>query len=70
VLHYCVTNVPGQFPRTASAALSAAVLPRLLRLLVDPDDAALDGACNVADGALVHPAVAATFPDLPHREVS
>jgi alanine dehydrogenase len=70
VLHYCVTNVPGQFPRTASAALSAAVLPRLLWLLVDPDDAALDGARNVADGALVHPAVAATFPDLPHREVS
>src|SRR5690606_10615993 len=30
VLHYCVTNVPGQFPRTASAALSAAVAPRLL----------------------------------------
>jgi hypothetical protein len=31
VVHYCVTNVPGQFPRTASAALSAAVAPRLLR---------------------------------------
>lgn len=68
VVHYCVTNVPGQFPRTASAALSAAVAPRLLRLLDDPGHRALDGALNVADGAIVHPAVAATFPHLPSRD--
>jgi alanine dehydrogenase len=66
VVHYCVTNVPGQFPRTASAALSAAVAPRLLRLVEDPADPALDGALNVAAGEIVHPAVAAVFPDLPH----
>lgn len=64
VVHYCVTNVPGQFPRTASAALSAAVAPRLLRLLDDPDHPSLTGALNVADGRLVHPVVAASFPDL------
>ncbi len=63
VLHYCVTNVPGQFPRTASAALSAAVAPRLLRLLDDPDHPRLEGALNVAGGRVVHPVVAATFPD-------
>jgi alanine dehydrogenase len=67
IVHYCVTNVPGQFPRTASAALSAAVAPRLLRLLADPDDPALTSALNVAGGAIVHPEVAATFPDLPSR---
>jgi alanine dehydrogenase len=67
VVHYCVTNVPGQFPRTASAALSAAVAPRLLRLLEDPEHPALAGALNVAEGAIVHPVVAATFPDLPSR---
>jgi alanine dehydrogenase len=67
VLHYCVTNVPGQFPRTASAALSAAVGPRLLRLLDDPAGPGLTGAANVLGGAVVHPAVAATFPDLPSR---
>jgi alanine dehydrogenase len=67
VLHYCVTNVPGQFPRTASAALSAAVSPRLLRLLDDPSDPRLEGAANVLAGEVVHPAVAATFPDLPSR---
>ena len=69
VLHYCVTNVPGQFPRTASAALSAAVGPRLLRLLEDPGHPALSGAANVLGGDVVHRAVAATFPDLPYREL-
>jgi len=67
VVHYCVTNVPGQFPRTASAALSAAVTPRLLRLAADPADPVLTGALNVADGAVAHPVVASTFPDLPNR---
>lgn len=61
VVFYCVTNVPGQFPRTASSALSAAVAPRLAWLLADPDDPRLDGALNVADGALVHSLVAASF---------
>jgi alanine dehydrogenase len=78
VVHYCVTNVPGQFPRTASAALSAAVLPRAL-LLADrlgaqhqdakpqhvADAPGLSGACNVSAGRIVHPAVAEAFPDLP-----
>jgi alanine dehydrogenase len=74
VVHYCVTNVPGQFPRTASAALSAAVAPRLLRLADDVADEragtehehpSLAGARNVVDGALAHPAVADAFPELP-----
>jgi alanine dehydrogenase len=68
VVHYCVTNVPGQFPRTASAALSAAVAPWLLRLVADPEDATLAGALNVAEGAIAHPAVAAAFPDLPYQD--
>jgi alanine dehydrogenase len=76
VVHYCVTNVPGQFPRTASAALSAAVAPKLLTLAdevvggragTDAEDPRLAGALNVADGQLVHGAVAAAFPDLPGR---
>ncbi|MEY3019957.1 MAG: hypothetical protein RLZZ272_941 [Actinomycetota bacterium] len=74
VVHYCVTNVPGQFPRTASAALSAAVAPRLMRLVDDvgagrlgtpEEDVRLAGASNVAGGRLTHPAVVAAFPDLP-----
>lgn len=32
VTHYCVTNMPGAYPRTSTVALSAAVLPYALRL--------------------------------------
>jgi alanine dehydrogenase len=58
VVHYCVTNVPGQYPRTASRALAAAVAPRLLKLAEDPTHPALEGAANVIDGDIVHPTVA------------
>lgn len=79
VVHYCVTNVPGQFPRTASAALSAAVAPRLVELAgqvasgttLDPELApllrGLRGSANVIAGHVVHPGVAAALPDLPSR---
>lgn len=77
VVHYCVTNVPGQFPRTASAALSAAVAPRLVRLAThvetgaahDPVGAAslpeLRESANVVAGRIVHPGVASALPGLP-----
>jgi alanine dehydrogenase len=58
VIHYCVTNVPGQYPRTASRALSAAVAPKLLRLAHNLEDPLLTSALNVADGRVVHPVVA------------
>ena len=64
VVHYCVTNVPGQYPRTASRALSAAVTPRVVALAADPARAAddeeprLTGAVNIAGGRALHPAVA------------
>ena len=32
VTHYCVTNMPGAYPRTATIALSNATLPYLLKL--------------------------------------
>jgi alanine dehydrogenase len=71
VVHYCVTNVPGQFPRTASAALSAAVAPRLALLaacvdagsahdpLLAPTLDGLVGAANTVRGHIVHPSVLA-----------
>ena len=67
VVHYCVTNVPGQFPRTASAALSAAVIGKAVHLVDDvaagragseQQHPALQGAANVVDGHVVHEAVA------------
>lgn len=61
VVHYCVTNVPGQYPRTASRALSAAVAPYAQLLVTDPADERLAGSLNVAGGDVVHPAVAAAL---------
>ena len=59
VQHFCVTNMPGAVPRSATQALTAAMLPYLLTLL-DPDwraDVRLAGAINVEKGAIVHPAL-------------
>jgi len=70
IVHYCVTNVPGQFPRTASAALSAAVIGKLTALVDDvatgragteAEHEALTGSLNVAEGRIVHPAVASAL---------
>ncbi len=59
VVHFGVTNIPGAVPRTASQALSAALLPYTSRLCdADwekmPD---LAGGVNVKDGRIVHPAL-------------
>jgi len=61
VIHYCVTNVPGQFPRTASRALSAAIAPRVRQLALEPDHPLVAGSLNVAGGRIVHPVVAAAL---------
>jgi alanine dehydrogenase len=71
VVHCCVANMPGAVARTASRALSAAVLPYARELAA----VGADGFCarssghaaarNVAAGRLSHPAVIAAFPDLP-----
>ena len=59
VQHFCVTNMPGAVPRTATQALTAAMLPYLLALLVPDwhDDARLAGSINVEQGRIVHPAL-------------
>lgn len=60
VVHFGVTNMPGAVPKSASAALCASLFPWVARL-ARPDwreDPALAGAVNVADGVLVHPALA------------
>ena len=61
VLHFAVTNMPGAVPRTASQALSAALVPYILRLAqpnwrTQPD---LELGINVAAGKVVHPALLA-----------
>jgi alanine dehydrogenase len=64
ITHYCVTNMPGAVPVTATHALSNATLPYVLAIA----DRGVEGALaadpglrpgvNVAGGVTTHPAVA------------
>jgi len=59
VTHFGVTNMPGAVPRTASQALSAALI-RYVSRLARPDwreDAELARGINVDGGEIVHPAL-------------
>ena len=64
ILHYCVTNIPGVFPRTSTQALTNATLPYLAALAdkgwekACDDDPALKSGLNMVGGKIVHPAVA------------
>jgi alanine dehydrogenase len=66
VVHYCVANMPGAAPRTASEALVHATLPYGLALADHGLDAlkhdrGLAQGLNVLDGDITHPAVAAAL---------
>jgi len=61
VVHFAVTNMPGAVPRSASQALSAALLP-YVQCLGRPDwhdNPDLQRGINVAAGEIVHPALKA-----------
>jgi len=59
VTHFAVTNMPGAVPRSASQALSAALIPYLGRLTRSDwrDDPILQAAVNLSAGELVYPAL-------------
>ena len=67
VNHYCVTNIPGAVPVTATKSLTNATLPWIQQLA----DQGLDGALqaepalgrglNIRNGEIVHPEVAASL---------
>ena len=64
VLHYCVTNMPGDVPRTSTYALNSATLP-FVQVLAEKgweqackDDPQLANGLNVHAGEIRHPAVA------------
>jgi len=59
VLHFGVTNMPGAVPRSASQAISAALIPYLLTLASKGARAtpALAMGINVEGGKIVHPAL-------------
>jgi alanine dehydrogenase len=59
IVHFGVTNMPGAVPKSASQALSAALLPYALRIArpdwrQQPD---LQRGINVAGGAITHPSL-------------
>jgi alanine dehydrogenase len=59
VVHFGVTNMPGAVPRTSSQAISAALIPYVLRLAEAgwEQDSALAKGVNVRGGEIVHPAL-------------
>ena len=65
VVHYCVSNMPAAFPRTATQALSSAVFPfvrELARLGIGPAvraDAALRAGVLIWNGIPTYPGIAA-----------
>jgi alanine dehydrogenase len=62
VTHFCVTNMPGAVPQTSSQAISAAILPYVLRLTEKSwhKDDILASGINVERGEVVHPALKGT----------
>jgi len=63
VVHFGVTNIPGAVPRTATQALSAAILPYLVTLVNTAEsgdwlnNVQINQAINVKAGEIVHPAL-------------
>jgi alanine dehydrogenase len=53
VTHYCVTNMPGAYPRTATVALAAATLPYALRL-AQAGLSAAESDAGLAKGINIH----------------
>jgi alanine dehydrogenase len=64
VVHYCVANMPGAVPVTATAALTAATLPYVREIAkLGPrealmSDPALAKGVLVSEGHVIHPALA------------
>ncbi|MBI2653207.1 alanine dehydrogenase [Candidatus Woesearchaeota archaeon] len=50
VTHYCVTNMPGAYPRTSTIALTAATLPYALKLANDGFENAMENDAGFAKG--------------------
>ena len=59
VTHFGVTNMPGAVPRSASQALSAALLPYVIKILSPAweENDELAAGINVKSGEIVHPAL-------------
>jgi len=67
IVHYCVANMPGAYPRTSTIALSSVTLPYIIKLAnlgwsrAVNEDPALAKGVNVAEGRVTCAGVANTF---------
>ena len=67
VVHYCVTNMPGAVPLTATQALNKVTFPYILDLANKGIEKALDedkhlsNGLNIRNGEIVHPSVIEAF---------
>jgi len=66
VIHYCVSNMPGAYPRTSTLALTEASLPYVIKLADKglsalADDPGFAKALNTHDGFLTYKPVAEAF---------
>lgn len=61
VIHYCVSNMPGAYPRTSTIALTNATLPYIKKLAKGIEEAIRDpsirSSLNTYRGELVHPSL-------------
>lgn len=67
IVHYCVANIPGAYPRTSTFALTNATFPYILQIAdkgyerAMQENGALRRGLNLIDGQLVCPGVAESF---------
>jgi alanine dehydrogenase len=63
IVHYCVANIPGAFPRTSTFALTNATFPYVLQIAdkgygkAMEENEALKKGLNLIDGQVVYQAV-------------
>lgn len=65
IVHYCVANMPGMYPRTSTIALTNATLPYALKIASTPleklfEDPSMKDALNTYNGKVTNEAVAIT----------
>ena len=67
IVHYCVSNIPGAFPRTSTFALTNATFPYVLQMAdkgyekAMAENEALRKGLNLVEGKVVYQAVAESF---------
>ncbi|MGB9627618.1 MAG: alanine dehydrogenase, partial [Thermodesulfobacteriota bacterium] len=67
IVHYCVSNIPGAYPRTSTLALTNATFPYILQIAdkgyerAFEENEALRRGLNLIDGKVVHRGVAESF---------